>query len=301
MRIFKRMWLQRCSTFAVIASVLAAMSYPARAEDAVRDAEAAGLFALAAALEHGEGVPKDETQALALYCQAARQGDAEAQFSIGWMYANARGVPRDDAIASYFFRLAAGQGHEHARRILHLFGPRVAEPPDCMRPPRIETQAVVDEAQPPVDDMPPAPKHIADLVDRLAPQYNVQPRLALAVIRAESNFDPNARSVKNAQGLMQLIPETARRFNVRKPFDPEQNVRGGLAYLRWLLSYFRGQVPLVVAGYNAGEGAVDRYRGIPPFPETREYVQRIMSIYRSEMHPFERDVSGRFSLVRYLR
>ncbi|HNB68936.1 transglycosylase SLT domain-containing protein [Accumulibacter sp.] len=301
MRMFKRGWLQRCATFAAIALVLAAMSYPARAEESERDAEAAGLVALATALEHGEGVQKDETQALALYCEAARQGDAEAQFSIGWMYANSRGIPRNDAIASYFFGLAAGQGHEHAQRIQHLFGPSASDPPDCMRPPRIEAQAIEDEALPQVDDMPPAPKYIADLVGRLAPQYNVQPRLALAVIRAESNFDPNARSVKNAQGLMQLIPETARRFNVRKPFDPEQNVRGGLAYLRWLLSYFRGQVPLVVAGYNAGEGAVDRYRGIPPFPETREYVQRIMSIYRSEMHPFERDVSGRFSLVRYPR
>lgn len=297
MRIFKCGWLQCCWIFAVAAAV----PFPACAEQAEKDTEATALIALAAALEHGEGVQKDELQALALYCKAARQGDAEAQFRIGWMYANSRGVPRDDAMASYFFTLAAGKGHEHAQRILHMFGPGAAEPPDCMRPPRIEVQAVEGEAVPQVDDMPPAPKYIADLVARLAPQYNVQPRLALAVIRAESNFNPNARSVKNAQGLMQLIPETARRFNVLKPFDPEQNVRGGLAYLRWLLSYFRGQVPLVVAGYNAGEGTVDRYRGIPPFPETREYVQRIMSIYRIEIHPFEHGASGRYSLVRYLR
>ena len=74
---------------------------------------------------------------------------------------------------------------------------------------------------------------------------------------------------------MQLIPETSARFNVKKPFDPVQNVRGGLAYLRWLLAYFKGNVALVAAAYNAGEGTVERYRGVPPYAETRAYVQRI--------------------------
>ena len=96
------------------------------------------------------------------------------------------------------------------------------------------------------------------IVQRLAPQYGVHPGLAYAVIRAESNFNPQAVSVKNAQGLMQLIPETAARFNVTQPLDPEQNIRGGLSYLRWLLAYFKGNVPLVLAAYNAGEGAVQR-------------------------------------------
>jgi soluble lytic murein transglycosylase-like protein len=133
----------------------------------------------------------------------------------------------------------------------------------------------------------PAQKQIAELVNKLAPEYGVSPRLAFAVIRFESNFDPTARSHRNAQGLMQLIPETAARFNVRKPYDPVQNVHGGLAYLRWLLAYFRGNVPLVLAAYNAGEGAVNRHRGIPPFAETRAYVNRVMSLFGRDVHPYD--------------
>lgn len=86
---------------------------------------------------------------------------------------------------------------------------------------------------------------------------------------------------------MQLIPETAVRFNVTKPFDPEQNIRGGLAYLRWLLAYFKGDVALVAAAYNAGEGTVNRFGGIPPYPETQGYVKRIKEIFKREEHPFD--------------
>jgi soluble lytic murein transglycosylase-like protein len=140
-----------------------------------------------------------------------------------------------------------------------------------------------------------------DLVNKLAPEYGVSPRLALAVIRAESNFDPLARSDKNAQGLMQLIPETAARFNVTKPLDPTQNVRGGLGYLRWLLAYFQGNVTLVAAAYNAGEGAVNRYRGIPPFPETRAYVKRIMEFFGRNEHPYDSTVPDRSPVLARVR
>jgi len=112
-------------------------------------------------------------------------------------------------------------------------------------------------------------------VHRLAPEYDLDPRLVIAVIEAESGFDPRARSPKGAMGLMQLMPETAKRFGVRDPWDPVQNLRGGMAYLRWLLDHFDGELSLVLAGYNAGEKAVERYRGVPPFGETRRYVQRI--------------------------
>jgi soluble lytic murein transglycosylase-like protein len=115
--------------------------------------------------------------------------------------------------------------------------------------------------------------------------------LALAIARTESNFNPSAVSGKNAQGLMQLIPETSVRFNVRKPFDPEQNIRGGLAYLRWLLAYFRGDVALVAAAYNSGEGTVNRYRGIPPYPETRDYVKRILNFFPRDAHPYDEAVT----------
>lgn len=135
-------------------------------------------------------------------------------------------------------------------------------------------------------------KKIMALVQKLAPQYGVHPGLAYAVIRAESNFNPQAVSQKNALGLMQLIPETAARFNVTEPLDPEQNIRGGLAYLRWLLAYFKGDVPLAVAAYNAGEGAVDRYKGVPPFPETQGYVKRIQEVFKLPFHPFDARITA---------
>jgi soluble lytic murein transglycosylase-like protein len=135
-------------------------------------------------------------------------------------------------------------------------------------------------------------KRVMAIVQRLAPQYGVHPGLAYAVIRAESNFNTQAVSPKNAQGLMQLIPETAARFNVTQPLDPEQNIRGGLAYLRWLLAYFKGDVPLAVAAYNAGEGAVDRHKGIPPYPETQGYVKRIQEVFKLPFHPFDARITA---------
>jgi soluble lytic murein transglycosylase-like protein len=125
---------------------------------------------------------------------------------------------------------------------------------------------------------------VLPLSSHLAPEYGVDPRLAMAVIAVESGFRANAVSPRNAQGLMQLIPATAQRFRVRNPFDPEANVRGGLAYLRWLLTRFHGDVQLVAAAYNAGEGAVERHGGVPPFRETQVYVQRIAALYRQAWH-----------------
>lgn len=125
---------------------------------------------------------------------------------------------------------------------------------------------------------------IEDWVQRLAKRYDVDPKLVLAVIAAESNFDPNARSPKNAAGLMQLIPKTAHRFGVENSMDPLQNLHGGMAYLRWLLAFFKGDVALALAGYNAGEEAVERYRGVPPYAETRAYVKRFMGVYGSATH-----------------
>ena len=90
---------------------------------------------------------------------------------------------------------------------------------------------------------------------------------------------------------MQLIPETSERFQVKNPYDPAQNIRGGLSYLRWLLAYFEGDVALVAAAYNAGEGKVERYRGVPPYLETRAYVQRILKAVGTAIHPFDRTVT----------
>jgi len=254
-----------------------------------READAERLLALrkeAVAHEHGEGVPRDYARAAKLYCDGARLGDPEAQFSLGWMYANGRGIERDDARAAYFFSLAAKQGHAPSQRMQRFVGEPGSAVPECMR-----AVAFVDEAPDVMVPSSEAQKKVLGLVNQLAPEYGVSPRLALAVIRAESNFNPMALSNKNAQGLMQLIPDTSARFNVKKPFDPEQNLRGGLAYLRWLLAYFEGDVSLVAAAYNAGEGAVNRYRGVPPYAETRGYVQRIMSLFKRDDHPYDARVT----------
>jgi len=135
-------------------------------------------------------------------------------------------------------------------------------------------------------------QQIANLVQHLAGPFQVDPALVMAVIDQESAFNAAALSHKKAQGLMQLMPQTALRFGVRHPFDPEDNIRGGIAYLHWLLRHFQGNVALTLAGYNAGENAVDRYQGIPPYPETRHYVRRIMANYPNSRHPVPPPVSS---------
>jgi hypothetical protein len=108
-----------------------------------------------------------------------------------------------------------------------------------------------------------------------AQRYGVDEAVVRAIIHAESAFQPNARSRAGAQGLMQLIPATAARFGVADAFDPKQNIAGGVQYLAWLHKRFGGDLTLMAAGYNAGEGAVDKYGGVPPYAETQRYVQRV--------------------------
>ncbi|MEC9341103.1 MAG: lytic transglycosylase domain-containing protein [Pseudomonadota bacterium] len=127
---------------------------------------------------------------------------------------------------------------------------------------------------------------IDGIIERLAPSYALEPELVKAVVRVESSYRADAVSSKNAQGLMQLIPATQKRFGVENPWDPEQNLRGGMTYLSWLMGQFEGQVPLVLAAYNAGENAVVKYNGIPPFAETRAYVGKVRRHYAKERHPY---------------
>jgi len=118
--------------------------------------------------------------------------------------------------------------------------------------------------------------------------HGVEEAIVRAIIHAESSFNPNALSRVGAQGLMQLMPATARRFGVSNAFDPTQNISGGVQYLSWLLKRYKGDLTLAAAGYNAGEGAVDRYKGVPPYNETRRYVERVRLLaerYRSLATP----------------
>jgi hypothetical protein len=268
---------------------LAAGAAHAQQAAVATEAEAPGtLTERALAYEHGEGVPKDQAKAVGLYCEAARAGDPEAMFSLGWMYANGRGVARDDAVAATLFAQAAALGHAYARSMLKFVGSDGGVVLACMLPPVPEEAEVRDhDAEDPFALLPPEKKRIADVVIRTAPAYAIDPRLALAIVAVESDFQPRARSPKDARGVMQLIGDTAARFDVKNRMDVADNVRGGLAYLRWLLAYFKGEVKLAVAAYNAGEAAVDKYRGVPPYPETREYVRRVLRLFPNETHPYD--------------
>lgn len=113
-------------------------------------------------------------------------------------------------------------------------------------------------------------------ISRAAQRHNVSEALITAVITVESLGKPQAKSHKGAQGLMQLIPATAKRFGVKDAYDPAQNINGGATYLNWLLNEFRGDALLALAGYNAGEGAVRKNKGVPPYAETRDYVVKVM-------------------------
>ncbi len=127
----------------------------------------------------------------------------------------------------------------------------------------------------------------ADEIRAASEEFGVEEAIVRAIIHAESAFRTNALSNKSAQGLMQLIPATARRFGVTDPFDAAQNIRGGTQYLSWLLKRFNGDLTLASAGYNAGEGAVDRFGGVPPYAETQRYVQRVAQLadrYRAALN-----------------
>jgi len=238
-----------------------------------------------------------------LYCTASRLGSAEAQYRLGMQYAFGKGVPENREQAAALFHVAAHQGHFQAQNMLETINLQQAEKlPPCVlaevAPEKLPPQPFIKSEFEPevtrieryVETLPKSRRWVVDMVRSLADWYDIDPNFALSVIAVESNFSPAALSNKDAMGLMQLIPATAERFNVKNAFDATQNIKGGLKYLRWLLSYFKGDVQLVAAAYNAGERAVDRYKGIPPYPETRNYVKRVMEFYQRASHPYEENL-----------
>lgn len=275
---------------------LAFASYPARAGEAGEGGieEAPVVVGLLAAGMRAEalGVPHAaETR----YCAASRLGSSEAQYRLGKLYLGTRSLAVPAPVAFSLLGFAARTGHRPAQALLARQG---AVPGEAVVP---CLQTDMDVLALGSDDalvglsatdfvarLSPNRRQIAQLVQKLAPAFGVDPRLALAIAQVESNFNPEAISPRNAMGVMQLIPATAARFSVRDPMDPEQNMRGGLAYLRWLLAAFDGDVIRVAAAYNAGEGAVLRHGGVPPFPETREYVRRVVALYGADRHPQSR-------------
>ena len=124
-------------------------------------------------------------------------------------------------------------------------------------------------------------RELEPVIRRHSSRQRLHPALIRAVIKAESNFDPRAVSRAGAIGLMQLMPQTAVRMDVRDVYDPDENVGGGTKYLRQLLDRFHGNLPLALAAYNAGENVVDRYKALPPIDETRRYVRKVLHYYRT--------------------
>ena len=248
-------------------------------------------------------------QAAVLYCQASRWGSTEGQYRLGMLYAFGQGVPANQAFAASLFSLAALQGHERSHQMLDTIELTSAELPACVNQDELPEKA---PAPPPFwhdlpADLQPGnglsiekylltlPSHkrwLIPLATTMSAWYALDPTLVLSMIAVESNFNTKAQSPKDAMGLMQLIPDTAERFNVRNAYDATQNLRGGMRYLRWLLSYYRGNISYAAAAYNAGEGRVDRYKGVPPYPETRAYVKRVLGLYGSSRHTFDESLTG---------
>lgn len=129
-------------------------------------------------------------------------------------------------------------------------------------------------------------KVVNQLIEKWAPFYTLDPNLVKAVVEVESAYRIRAVSSANAQGLMQLIPATATRFGVEDPWNAEQNLRGGMAYLQVLLSQFKGDLRLVLAAYNAGEQNVIKHDGVPPFKETRNYLVKVSRLYDKRWHGY---------------
>ena len=146
------------------------------------------------------------------------------------------------------------------------------------------------------------------IVKAVAEKYNLEASLIHSIIRAESNYNPHCVSSKGALGLMQLMPETARIYGVGNPLEPRDNIEGGVRYLKDLINLYNGRTRFVLAAYNAGQTAVKKYRGIPPYPETKNYIEKVMTSYpksfiktRTKVYKYQ-DSSGRvvFTNCHYL-
>ncbi len=239
------------------------------------------------------------------YCKLARDGDADAQYALGWMYQYGKGISANIETANLFYSMAAEQQHELALEsltdvaVIQMATQLNEKLPKCMLPdpppPVIEppkpaetiSQAEVEPISERTAKLFMSQKWLYKLVNKMASKHKIDANLVMTFIAIESGFDALATSPRNAQGLMQLIPETAARFGVKDAYKPEDNIKGGIAYLQWLLAYYQGNIELVAAAYNAGEKAVDRYKGVPPYEETKLYVKKIAKLYQRVLHPYK--------------
>lgn len=247
--------------------VLFLLSLPATAANKAEELTEQGLRFM-----HGEGVAKNLDRSVIYLCAAARKGHGLAAYELGWLYLHGRGgVARDDKLAAAWLREAARLGEKPPARVMQSLTSVRKTSLACVASSGMDVRGTSERRA-----------EFMAKIQEMAPEFDLDPALVLEVVRAESNFNPRARSHKGALGLMQLIPATARRFGVKDPLDPVQNLRGGMAYLRWLQQRFDGDIRLTLAGYNAGEAAVERHGGVPPYDETRDYVGKILDRYARE-------------------
>lgn len=270
----------RCflSQFAVLPALLLWLALPVYADDHSLEAEPPRVMAALEqgfAAEIGTGLGRNPELAIALYCDAGTLGSPEGFFRIGRVLAIGPAYLRNPALANAYFALAARLGH---RAAMDAYDQSVesASLDDSCRDFSIGFDHQRFDLNAYLSGLSPVRRQIADLIRRHAARSGIDERIALAVALAESNLNARAVSPMNAQGVMQLIPATQQRFGVKDAFDAESNVKGGMAYLKWLKARFNGDWGLVAAAYNAGEGAVDRHGGIPPYRETQDYVRRVL-------------------------
>lgn len=245
-----------------------------------------------------------------LYCKASRFGSSEAMYRLGMLYAFGNGVEKDQNFAANLFGLASMKGHFEAQKMLDTIQIRTLDTPPCVlakvAPKRAPDLYYGDyKGTPEIDryikKLPKNKRWVVNLVGTISDWYKVDERLVLSIITSESNFQVSADSNKDAHGLMQLIPATAERFNVKNAYNASQNIKGGVAYIRWLLSYFRGDVMLAVAAYNAGEHAVDKHHGIPPYKETQAYVKKVLSLYQLKRHGYDASIARASPMLKNMR
>lgn len=219
---------------------------------------------------------RNRGRAIALFCHAAAKGEATAAYQIGSAYMRGDGVSKNTRIAASWYTKAARLGHAKSRKILAILPKPKSRNPRC--PARYASRSLDGS----VVNLPrrDPPNWALDLARDAGLRHGVDPGLILAVISAESGFNHRAVSPKGARGLMQLMPATARRLGVKNSFDKAQNINGGTAYLSELMTRYSGDLVLTLAAYNAGENAVARYDGVPPYAETKGYIRRIAGMYR---------------------
>lgn len=274
-------WLGVAFPLVSMASTNAWVAAPMLAEESPR---VQALLEQGWAAESGQGLRRNPGLAAGLYRQAGMMGSGEGYYRVALIY-----MPRGKAVvpsgtAACFLALASQLGHRHAAELLDRAPPHLpSDGVNCEDEGGFPGALIYFDLERYVQGLPVSKRQVVTLIRKLAPHYTVDVHLALAVATVESNFNPWAVSPMNAMGVMQLIPATAQRFGVRNPYDPEQNIRGGLAYLRWLGKYYQGDIVRVIAAYNAGEKAVDSYAGVPPYPETIAYVARVLNFSGADM------------------